>query len=195
MFDILSIGDRFFGDTMNAIVAKNIKRLREESKLSLDALARQSGVSKSMLAQIERGEGNPTLSTLWKISKGLKVPFDALTVRPKAPYEIVKLSELQPLLEDEGKVKNYSLFPDDGNRRFAVYYLELERGSFWRSEPHLKGTTEFITVFSGRVEVQAGKIQFLVEAGESIRFQADTAHSYRNTGEDTAVLHMILFNP
>ena len=180
---------------MNAIVAKNIKRLREENKLSLDALAKQSGVSKSMLAQIERGEGNPTLSTLWKISNGMKVPFDALTVRPKAPYEIVKLSELQPLLEDEGKVKNYSLFPDDENRRFAVYYLELEPDSYWKSEPHLKGTTEFITVFSGRMEIQTEEKLFLVEAGESIRFKADTVHSYRNISEDTTILHMILFNP
>lgn len=43
-------------DTMNGIVAKNIKRLREEKKLSMDELAKLSGVSKSMLAQIERGE-------------------------------------------------------------------------------------------------------------------------------------------
>ena len=127
-------------DTMNGIVAKNIKRLREEKKLSMDELAKLSGVSKSMLAQIERGEGNPTLSTLWKISNGMKVPFDALRVRPKIPYEIVKISDIQPLLEDGGKVKNYSIFPDDDNRRFAVYYLKLAPGSDWRSEPHLRGT-------------------------------------------------------
>lgn len=97
-------------DSMNLIVAKNIRRLREENKLSMDELSKLSGVSKSMLAQIERGEGNPTISTLWKLSNGMKVPFDALTVRPKSPYEIVKTSELQPLLEDGGKVKNYSIF-------------------------------------------------------------------------------------
>lgn len=42
-------------DSMNIIVAKNIKRLREEKKLSMDELVKLSGVSKSMLAQIERG--------------------------------------------------------------------------------------------------------------------------------------------
>lgn len=182
-------------DSMNTIVAKNIKRLREEKKLSMDELAKLSGVSKSMLAQIERGDGNPTLSTLWKISNGMKVPFDALTVRPKSPYEIVKTSEVQPLLEDDGKVKNYSLFPDNENRRFAVYYLELDQGSYWESEPHLKGTIEFITVFSGKIEIHADSQRFMVEKGESIRFRADTVHSYKNTGNETAILHMILFNP
>ena len=182
-------------NSMNLIVAKNIKRLREERKLSMDELAKLSGVSKSMLAQIERGEGNPTLSTLWKLSNGMKVPFDALTVRPKAPYEIVKTSEIQPLLEDQGKVKNYSVFPDDENRRFAVYYLELEPGSYWQSEPHLRGTTEFITVFGGNLEIETAGKCFQVAKGESIRFKGDAVHSYRNAGSETAILHMILYNP
>ena len=182
-------------DSMNMIVAKNIKRLREENKLSMDELVRLSGVSKSMLAQIERGDGNPTISTLWKISNGMKVPFDALTVRPKSPYEIVKTAEIQPLLEDGGKVRNYSLFPDNENRRFAVYYLELEEGSYWESEPHLRGTTEFITIFTGKIEILADGQSCIVEKGESIRFRADTIHSYKNIGNETAILHMILFNP
>lgn len=187
--------ERDFLDSMNMIVAKNIKRLREENKLSMDELAKLSGVSKSMLAQIERGDGNPTISTLWKISNGMKVPFDALTVRPKSLYEIVKTSEIQPLLEDGGKVKNYSIFPDNENRRFAVYYLELDAGSYWKSEPHLKGTTEFITIFTGKIEIYSDGQRFIVEKGESIRFRADTVHSYRNIGNESAMLHMILFNP
>lgn len=182
-------------NTMNQIVAYNIKSLREKNKLSLEELSKLSNVSKSMLAQIERGEGNPTLSTLWKISNGMKVPFDALTVRPKTPYEIVKASEIQPLLEDEGKVKNYSIFPDNENRRFAVYYLELEPSSYWQSEPHLQGTTEFITVFSGIMEIVTADKCFTITKGESIRFKGDTIHSYRNIGSETVILHMILYNP
>lgn len=182
-------------DPMNQIVAKNIKRLREEKKLSMDELSRLSGVSKSMLSQIERGEGNPTLSTLWKLSNGMKVPFDALTMRPKSPFEIVRTADVQPITEDAGRVRNYSIFPDDENRRFAVYYLELDPGSFWQSEPHLQGTTEFITVFQGELEITAADRQFRVCQGESVRFRGDTLHAYRNSGSRMAVLHMILHNP
>ena len=35
----------------------------------------------------------------------------------------------------------------------------------------------------------------MVEEGESIRFRADTNHSYKNAGNESAILHMILFNP
>lgn len=181
--------------TMNQIVAHNIKALRTKNKLSLEGLAKISGVSKSMLAQIERGEGNPTLSTLWKIANGMGVPFDALTVRPKKDFEIVKLTDVQPILEDNGKVKNYPLFPDDENRRFAVYYLELAPASYWTSEPHLKGTVEFITVFTGKLEIQSGDHTFTVNSNESIRFNGDTNHSYRNIGDEIIYLHMILYNP
>lgn len=181
-------------DPMNVIVAKNIKRLREERTLSMDELSRLSGVSRSMLAQIERGDGNPTISTLWKISNGLRIPFDALTVRPKHAHEIVRTAEVQPLPEDAGRVRNYSIFPDDENRGFAVYYLEVDEGGYWESEPHLKGTTEFITVFLGCLEIQTNGQHFTVGARENIRFKADTAHSYRNTGKETAILHMILSN-
>ena len=128
---------------------------RHRGKGRMDELAKLSGVSKSMLAQVERGEGNPTLSTLWKLSNGMKVPFNALTVSPKAPYEVVRTAEMQPILEDGGKVKNYCLFPDDENRKFSVYYMELTPGSHWQSEPHLRGTTEFVTLFAGAIEITA----------------------------------------
>ena len=182
-------------DSMHIIVAQNIKRLRGEKKLSMDQLARLSGVSKSMLAQIERGEGNPTLSTLWKISNGMKVPFDALIVRPEVSFEIVKKTEIQPILEDNGRVRNYPVFPDDENRRFSVYYLELDADSFLPSEHHLAGTTELITVFGGQLKIEAEGRHFTVGKGESIRFRGDVPHSYRNEADETAVLHMILFTP
>ena len=48
-------------ESMNKIVARNVKSLREKSNLSMDQLVRLSGVSKSMLAQIEKGEANYSL--------------------------------------------------------------------------------------------------------------------------------------
>ena len=182
-------------ERMNEIVAGNIRRLREEKGLTMEELARLSGVSRGMLAQVERGEGNPTLSTLWKLSNGMKVPFHALTMSPKAPYEVVRTAELQPILEDGGKVKNFTLFPDDENRRFSVYYMELEPGSSWRSEPHLRGTAEFITVFTGGLEISTAERTIAIGAGESVRFSGDVDHGYRSLGEEKTVLHMILYNP
>ena len=61
-------------DITNTIAA-NTKQIREQKKLTLDAAASITGVSRSMLAQIEKGEVNPTISVLWKIANGYKVSF------------------------------------------------------------------------------------------------------------------------
>jgi Predicted transcriptional regulators len=182
-------------DNINLIVSKNVKQIRQEKDLSLDELARYSGVSKSMLAQIERGVGNPSLSTLWKIANGMNVTFNALTANPKEPYEIVKLTDIDPILEGSGAIKNYSLFPDDENRHFSIYYIEAEPGYGWQSDPHLRGTVEFITVFSGALEIKIEDRAFRVGRNESIRFRADRTHSYHNDSKELLAFHNILYNP
>ena len=182
-------------DTINLIVSRNIKQARQEKGLSLEELARLSGVSKSMLAQIERGSGNPSLSTLWKIANGMKVPFNRLVHHPQEPYEVVRLSELDPILGERGKLKNYVIFPDDDNQRFSIYYMRVEPGYSWTSEPHVRETIEFITIFSGELELSIGEKTFRLKPGESIRFKADLVHSYRNIGDEALIFHNILYNP
>ena len=60
------------------MVSENARRLREEKRLTLDEAARLTGVSRSMLAQIEKGDMNPTISMVWKIANGYKVSFTSL---------------------------------------------------------------------------------------------------------------------
>ncbi len=67
---------------LNNIIAGNLKRLRNERQLSLSKLSDICGVSKVMLGQIERGESNPTINTIWKIAGGLRVPYTSLIDEP-----------------------------------------------------------------------------------------------------------------
>ena len=84
-------------ENINEVVAENLKHLRTEKKLSLDSVAKLSGVSKSMLGQIERGDVNPTISTVWKIANGLKISFTDLMHRAEAAMERIDIKEVQPL--------------------------------------------------------------------------------------------------
>ncbi|MEC9259838.1 MAG: helix-turn-helix transcriptional regulator, partial [Pseudomonadota bacterium] len=58
-------------------IAQHLKALRKAQGLSLDSVAKLTGVSKAMLGQIERQESSPTISTLWKIASGLDASFSA----------------------------------------------------------------------------------------------------------------------
>ncbi len=181
-------------DNVNKTVSENIRQMRKDKDLSFDELAKLSGVSKSMLAQIERGEGNPTLSTLWKIANGMQVPFTALISKPEATYELVRPSECMPIIEKWGGIRNYSIFPDDGDYHFSTYYLEVDPSVSWTSEPHMKGTIEFITVISGIMKVSFEGNLFELKKGDSLRFKADTEHSYHNPGDTVASFLNILYN-
>lgn len=182
-------------DKLNLVIAENLKRLREDRKLSLDNVAKLSGVSKSMLGQIERGEVNPTVSTVWKISNGLKISFTELMCRPEADIELVDKSEIEPLIEDNGKIRNFPVFPFDSTRRFEMYSLEIDGGGYLDAEAHPQGTQEFITVYSGEVNISINNEDFVVTTGNSIRFKADSQHSYKNIGSGICMLSMIIYYP
>ena len=182
-------------DSINLVIAQNIKRIREERKLSLDALSKLSCVSKSMLGQIERGSVNPTISTLWKIANGLKIPFTEFMSRPESDCEVVDFTHMQPLVEDSGRCRNYPVFPFDVERRFETLVIELDPCGHLTAEAHPIGTQEFITVFSGRLRVLIDGKGIEIGPGEALRFKADRAHGYENPGEDICRMSMIIHYP
>ena len=182
-------------DSINRVVADNLKRLREARKLSLDAVSKRSGVSKSMLGQIERGDVNPTISTVWKIANGLKISFTELMSRPEAETEVVQSSDMEPLLEDDGRFRNYPLFPFDSERRFELFYIELDPGATLEAEPHPTGTQEFVTAFSGQLNISVGQERLSIERGCALRFRADRPHRYQNTSDEICRLSMVIHYP
>ena len=184
-----------FLDFINSIVAENLKRLREERKLSLDAMSKLSGISKSMLGQIERGDVNPTISTVWKIANGLKISFTELVSRPEVNFEVVDLNQITPLLEDNGRYRNYPMFSFDSERRFEILHIELDAGSRLEASAHPAGTQEFITAFSGRLDVLINGEKLSIENGGAMRFNADCPHSYQNPGEEVCRLSMVIYYP
>ena len=184
---------RIILDRLNILVSENIKRIRQEKNLSLGDLAKLSNVSKSMLAQIERGEGNPTLSTLWKIANGMQVSFNTLIAQPKLPYKVTKLAEIEPILDMNGGLKNYSLFSDIENN-FSVYQIEVGKEISWISEAHLCGTAEFVIVIQGTLEIKLEEKTFILKKGENLWFKADVPHGYCNLDEGTTIFHNILYN-
>ncbi len=180
---------------LNDIIAKNLKSIREEKKLSLDKVSELTGVSKSMLGQIERGESNPTITTVWKIANGLKISFTALINTPQQDTVIIKSHEIEPLIEDNGRYRIFPHFPYKNERRFEVYSVELEKGGYLSADAHREGTQEFITVFNGELTVKVNGQEYNVREGDSIRFKADKPHVYHNSGSRKARLSMVIYYP
>ncbi len=179
--------------SINQAISENIKQIREQKKLTLDAAAQITGVSRSMLAQIEKGDANPTISVLWKIANGYKVAFTSLVNQKDEPTTLLRNSEDEKIIEGDGKYLNYPIFPFDEQHSFETYRIVIATEGSLYAKPHLAGTEEYITVFSGSVEIAVNDCVFLLNMGDSLRFMADVPHSYKNIGKEEATLSMILY--
>jgi transcriptional regulator with XRE-family HTH domain len=105
-----------------AVLAQNLRAIREERNLSLAKLSELTSVRKSMLRQIETGRSSPTVATLWKIANGLRVPFTALMRKQELEVTLRTFKEDNPLT---GESEGYRLFPlvlFDPQRPFEIYY-------------------------------------------------------------------------
>ena len=173
-------------------VSDNLKNIREGRNLSLDKLSEMTGVSKSMLRQIEIGQSNPTIAMIWKIANGLRIPFTAL-LRDQ-PQEILlrQFKQAEPL---RGETEGYRLYPlivFDPERAFEVYYVEIDPGTVLDAEPHQGNAEEHVFVFQGQIEITIGNESFPVRRESFISFQANQPHRYENTGEDRVAALMLI---
>lgn len=176
---------------INSAVARQAKSAREARKLTLDAAAATTGVSRSMLAQIEKGDVNPTISVLWKIAKGYKVSFTSLVDDSIDAKEFIPCAE--PLTDQgNGKYRNYPTFPFDDKKMFEMYRIVIDPGGALESMPHLDASEEYVTVFSGALEICVGDEAYELKLGDSLRFNADMKHSYKNISNEPVQLSMLI---
>lgn len=176
-------------------IGDNLRTIRKNRGASLDQIAELTGVSKAMLGQIERGDSNPTVSTLWKIARGLQISFSSLIQEEDSNITVVKLESITPVTESNGDYRVYSIFPFDPRKKFEIFTVEVEPGCTHISEKHNEGLEEHITVMSGELELNIGEEHFVLSTGDSIRFLANKIHSYKNYGTELTSFQLVMHYP
>jgi transcriptional regulator with XRE-family HTH domain len=175
------------------VVGSNLRRLRTRRGLSLERLAQISGVSRAMLGQIELGQSAPTINVLWKIARALEVTFSALiSARTQSGALVLRASESKILTSKDRSFSSRALFPFDEPRRVEFYELRLAASSIEEADAHPPGTGENLVVTAGSVEIDVAGDTHRLEAGDSILFEADTPHAYRNVGKVEAVMYLVM---
>lgn len=177
---------------VNQMIGAKMKAIRTERKLSLDELSRMTQVSKAMLGQIERGTSSPTVSTLWKIATGLGVSFSSFVEEEQPKFSKVNISEIEPLLEDDGRYLVHTLFPTEPKRNFEVYSVSLKPGCEYTSPAHISGVEEYLFLHSGEMTVVVAEEEHELKAGDAFRFSADYEHTYVNRSAATCELFLIV---
>ncbi|MHB8532787.1 MAG: helix-turn-helix domain-containing protein [Solirubrobacteraceae bacterium] len=167
-------------------IARNLRRWRMTREMTLSALAEQAGVAKSTVSLIERGQGNPSIDTVWALAAALGVPFASLfhDETPSDDVSVVReddgavVAVDQAGLDTDGLVIRHMLTRPGGSLT-EVYTLVLEAGAERHADAHVSGLFEHIIVSTGIVEISTDSFSEVVEQGDLISFRADRPHSYK----------------
>lgn len=173
-------------------ISVNLSKIRESRNLSLDKLADITGVSKSMLRQIETGKSSPTIATIWKIANGLRVSFTSLLKKQGAEAEVLDFRHGEMLAF---KSEHYRLFPlisFDPKRSFEVYYVEIDPKTTFDGEPHEGDVEEYVFVTAGELKIRVEDKEYTAKKDQFIFFQANVPHFYSCIGDSTATAIMMI---
>ena len=177
---------------MDKVLATNLRRIRQEKKMSLDVLADQTGVSKSMLGQIERGESNPTVTTIGKIMEGLRVSFEDLIAVRESHVTVTSLSESNIYREKKDSYLVRTIFPYQKMKFFEAYECTIMPGVTMTGIANHSDATECCTVIEGEGELIVFDEIFPIKKGDSARAATERGLLYRNSGTEVFRLQIIV---
>jgi transcriptional regulator with XRE-family HTH domain len=181
-------------DTIHQHLGSRVRQLRSARGWSLQALAQASGVSRSMLSQIEREQANPTLAVTLRIARGFGLALGELLEMPGAASSVtvIRSDDHTYHYRSDQDCRIRTLSPLNLEKDVEFYEVRLRAGGVLRSAAHFEGTREFLTVQKGRLRVESGGDTEDLNPGDSASYRADVPHAIINVAKQEAVAFLIV---
>ncbi len=181
-------------EAVNHDLGGRVKHLRATRGWSLAALANASGVSRSMLSQIEREQANPTLAVTLRIARAFGLSLGELLELPGAAsaVTVIRADDHTYHYRSDKDCRIRTLSPLNLEKDVEFYEVRLQLGGALRSAPHFEGTREFLTVQKGRVRVESAGDTEELKPGDSASYRADVTHAIINAGKGDAAAFLIV---
>lgn len=170
------------------IIARSVRRERDQAGLSLTELAKRAGIAKSTLSQLESGSGNPSVETLWALGVALGIPFSRLVDPPAPRVRVVRAGDSTAVRSEQSPFAAALLSSCPTGARRDIYTIELEPGGVRQARAHIPGTVEHVLVTAGRMRTGPVEQTAEVGPGDYIAFSGDVAHLYEALEPGTAAV-------
>ncbi|WP_455809736.1 methyltransferase domain-containing protein [Pseudomonas koreensis] len=165
------------------VVSINLKSARSIRGISLSGLAEISGIGKATLSGIEKGEGNPTIETLWNLARSLNVPFGQLIASEREDATVYTAAGIS------AKLINREIAP----RVIETFVMELAPHTKRLAEPHMAGVIEQALMLQGRMLIGTSSEPLLISSGQTARFKSDVQHLYQSLDEPCTVQISVIY--
>jgi transcriptional regulator with XRE-family HTH domain len=184
-------------EAINRHLGVRVKELRAERKWSLESLATASGVSRSMLSQIEREKANPTLAVTLRIAQAFGMNLGELVEMPDATpsLNVIRADDRTFHYRSDESCRIRTLSPLNLEKDVEFYEVQLKAGGALKSSAHFEGTREFLTVQKGQIRVESGDESNVLSPGDSASYKADVPHAIINAGRGEAVIFLVDIYP
>lgn len=173
------------------IIARALRRERDNAGLSITDLARRAGIAKSTLSQLESGSGNPSVETLWALAVALGVPLSRLVDPPKPTVTVIRAGEGPVIYSERADYTATLLAASPPNARRDLYVIRAEPGSARNSDPHNPGTVEHVWLGTGRALVGHPDDPVTLSPGDYIAYPGDLPHIFQALEPGTAAVFLM----
>lgn len=174
-------------------VCGRVKSERGRRGWTLEKLSTASGVSRSMLSQIERGTANPTLAVAYRIAQAFEMTLADLVEMPlgRPKIDVVRSNDTSSVFRNDKDCRIRTLSPLHLEKDVEFYELRLTPGGVLDSAPHFAGTREFLTIEEGAVRLTSGDDITELQAGDSAHYPADVPHRIENIHDGESVAFLV----
>jgi len=172
-------------------VGFRVRYWREQRNLSLRALAERSGLSVNAVSLIERGQSSPTVATLHRLAAALQVRIVDFFAAADAA-KVVYVPAQQRMQTHTAEAVIESLGSGLAGQRLEPYVLTMQAGARSGTEPIVHEGQELVVGLAGEVEYTVGDRPYRLGEGDSLLFEADTPHHWRNTGGGEARILLVI---
>ena len=181
-------------------IGPKLKQFRLRENLTLQDLQAMTGISKSMLSQIERGVVNPTFARVWHLTQSLGIGVGDLlgdissSLDRVQTYEHLKANRTPEMTSADGLCITRILSPIHQSLPFEWYEMIFKPGGSLRANAHGNGAWEHQTVVRGSVIVEVGDKEILLHEGETVRYCAEQPHGARNETDKEASVFLVVIS-
>ena len=179
-----------------AAVGRNVRALRQQRRMTIDALATAAGISRGTVIQIETARGNPSIATLCNLATALRVGVGSLVDGDAAPRVAVRRAEqAAPLWSSPAGSSAIFRIGTDPPDVVELWDWTLQPGDAFDGEAHPMGTAEVLSVLSGRLALRVGTSELELATGDTAMFEAHAPHRYASAAAEPVRFTMVVVQP
>lgn len=170
-----------------------IRRLRKKEGLSLEELARQTGLSVPYLERVEAREEIPTVGSILQLSRALAL--DASVLLPQAERQQQASRKRESYDKRKGAYGYKTLSPGAATLHLKAFLVTIDPHQDHGMVEYRHEGEEFIYVLDGELTVTVGETRHELRRGKSLHFNSSVPHMLTNPGSDKTELLVVLYTP